>query len=138
MRGQERSPRGCTAARTGHRTPSHGHPTALLCVPLTAARALPATYARSPRIPGFRWPPRPGRPRACCSGRHCCSWRRCYRWLPQQDPQVRARLTLRSARLSSAHPLVTLGDHCPTLALCCPRACLVTNLCILVSGVRAC
>lgn len=108
VRGQERSLRGCSAAGTGHRTPGCGHPTASLCVPLTAARALPATHARSPRIPGSRWPPRAGRPRACCSEQRCCSWRRCSLWLPQRDPQVRARLTPRSVRLSSAHPRLSL------------------------------
>lgn len=65
--------------RRSHRTPDARPraPDALLCTSLTAVRALPATHARSPRIPGSQWPPRPGRPRACCSGRRCCSWRPC-------------------------------------------------------------
>lgn len=52
VRGQERSPRGAAAPPgTGHRTPGHGYPTALLCTPLIAAFALPTLGPRASRAP---------------------------------------------------------------------------------------
>lgn len=93
---------GCSAAR--HRT-SDARPRVPDGVALHSPHCgLRPAHARSPRIPGSRWPPRPGHPRACCSGRRCCSWQRCSLWLPQPDPQVCARLTQWLVRLSSSLP----------------------------------
>lgn len=138
VRGQERSSRGCSAARTGPSTPGDGHPTALpLSPPHSGPR--PAGHPRSvPRIPGSRWPLRPGRPRARCPGRRCCSWLRCSLWPPRRGPQVRACGAPRSVGcLFPCPPACHSGDRCPALTPCCLRACLFTNLCILVGRVRA-
>lgn len=141
-------PRLCVA-RSNHRgaatslaqdpgRPATGTRRHCLCAPVTPARILPATRARYPRIPGSRWPLRPGRSRARCPGRRCCSWRRCSPWSPLRGPQVRTCGTLRSVDcLFLFPPACHFGDNCPALILCSLRACLVTNLCVLVGRIRA-
>lgn len=117
--------------------PATGTRRRCLCAPVTPARSLPATRARYPRIPGSRWPLRPGRPRARCPGRRCCSWRRCSPWPPLRGPQVRTCGTLRSVDcLFLCSPACHSGDTAPALTLCSLGACLVTNLCILLGRVR--
>lgn len=96
--------------------PATGTRRRCLCAPVTPARALPATRARYPRIPGSRWPLRPGRPRARCPGRRCCSWRRCSPWPPLRGPQVRTCGTLRSVDcLFLCSPACHSGDTAPLL-----------------------
>lgn len=114
VRGQERSPRGAASLAQDPGRPATGTRRRCLCAPLTPVRALPATRARYPRIPGSRWPLRPGRPRARCPGRRCCSWRRCSPWPPLPGPQVRTCRTLWSVDcLFLCPPACHSGDTAP-------------------------
>lgn len=137
MRGQERSPRGCSVARTGPRTPSDGHPTAL---PLRPRHSCPRPAGHPRSVPAH-----PGLPMAPEAG-------------ASPRPLPWAALLLLAALLpvaSSAGPpgthmrdsavgrlsfpllaRLSLWGHCPALTLCSLGACLVTNLCILLGRVR--
>lgn len=137
MRDRERSPRGCSAAGTGHRTPGHGHPTRCSALPsLRSAPCPPPTLGphafRAPDGPRGQGVPAPAAQGGAASpgGAAPCSFL-------SGTPRYAHSGFRGWSRCPLLCPLAChSGDCCPALALCCPRACLVTNLCILVSGVR--
>lgn len=137
VRGQERSPRGCSIARTGPRTPSDGHSTALPLRPRHSG-PLPAGHPRSvPAHPGL-----PMAPEAGASPRPL-PWAALLllaALLPVASSAGPPGTHMRDSAVGRlSFPLLarlSLWGHCPALTLCSLGACLVTNLCILLGRVR--